>query len=64
MRRYCLCIDYKQNGIGQNSCGPLTQEEYRFGESEFEFKIRIEIKMKQLNLISNLFLMNFLIRTK
>ena len=39
-----LCIDYKQNGIGQNSCGPLTQEEYRFDESEFEFKIRIEIK--------------------
>ena len=37
-------IDYKQNGIGQNSCGPLTQEEYRFDESEFEFKIRIEIK--------------------
>ena len=39
-----LCSDYKQNGIGQNSCGPLTQEEYRFDESEFEFKIRIEIK--------------------
>lgn len=39
-----LCIDYKQNGIGQNSCGPLTQEKYRFSEKEFEFKIRIEAK--------------------
>lgn len=39
-----LCADYKQNGIGQNSCGPLTQEQYRFNEKEFEFKIRIEVK--------------------
>lgn len=39
-----LCVDYKQNGIGQNSCGPLTREEYRFNEKEFEFKLRIEIK--------------------
>ncbi len=39
-----LCIDYKQNGIGQNSCGPLTQEQYRFDEKEFDFAIRIEVK--------------------
>lgn len=39
-----LCVDYKQNGIGQNSCGPLTQKQYRFDEKEFEFKIRIEVK--------------------
>lgn len=39
-----LCVDYKQNGIGQNSCGPLTREEYRFDEKEFEFKLRIEVK--------------------
>lgn len=39
-----LCIDYKQNGIGQNSCGPLAMEKYRFNERNFEFKIRIEIK--------------------
>ena len=38
-----LCIDYKQNGIGQNSCGPLPLKEYRFDEKEFEWKIRIEI---------------------
>lgn len=41
-----LCIDYKQNGIGQNSCGPLPLPEYRFDEKEFEWKIRIEIKQK------------------
>lgn len=39
-----LCVDYKHNGIGQNSCGPLTQEQYRFNEKEFEFKLRIEVK--------------------
>lgn len=39
-----LCIDYKQNGIGQNSCGPLPLEEYRFDEKEFEWSIRIEVK--------------------
>ena len=39
-----LCVDYKQNGIGQNSCGPLTRPEYRFDEKEFEFKLRIEVK--------------------
>lgn len=39
-----LCIDYKQNGIGQNSCGPLTQKQYRFDETHFSFSIRIELK--------------------
>ncbi|MCH5209591.1 MAG: beta-galactosidase [Oscillospiraceae bacterium] len=39
-----LCVDYKQNGIGQNSCGPLPLKEYLFDEKEFEFKIRIEVK--------------------
>ena len=41
-----LCIDYKQNGIGQNSCGPLPLKEYRFDEKEFEWRIRIEVKQK------------------
>ncbi|MCC8160569.1 MAG: beta-galactosidase [Oscillospiraceae bacterium] len=39
-----LCVDYKQNGIGQNSCGPLARKEYRFDEREFDFKLRIEVK--------------------
>lgn len=39
-----LCIDYKQNGIGQNSCGPLPMKKYLLDEKEFEWSIRIEIK--------------------
>ncbi|MBR0088306.1 MAG: beta-galactosidase, partial [Clostridia bacterium] len=39
-----LCVDYKQNGIGQNSCGPLPLQEYRFDEKDFEWRIRIEVK--------------------
>ncbi len=39
-----LCVDYKQDGIGQNACGPLPLEEYRFDEKEFTWKIRIEVK--------------------
>ena len=39
-----LCVDYKQNGIGQNSCGPLPLPEYRFDEKEFEWNIRIEVR--------------------
>ncbi len=38
-----FCIDYRQNGIGQNSCGPPPLPEYRFDEKEFEWKIRIEL---------------------
>lgn len=33
-----LCVDYKQNGIGSQSCGPMLLEKYRFDETEFEFK--------------------------
>lgn len=32
-----LCVDYRQNGIGSNSCGPELLEFYRFGDREFEF---------------------------
>ncbi len=39
-----LCVDYKQNGVGQNSCGPLAMEKYRFSEKNFRFQIRIEVK--------------------
>lgn len=37
-----LCIDYRQNGIGSNSCGPELDEKYRFDEDEwvFEFTMR------------------------
>ncbi len=36
-----LCLDYKQNGIGSNSCGPELPREYAFGETAFTFKIRL-----------------------
>lgn len=34
-------IDYKQSGIGSNSCGPQLAEKYRFNEKEFTFRLKI-----------------------
>ncbi len=34
-------LDYRQNGIGSNSCGPELNEKWRFDEKEFYFSIRI-----------------------
>ena len=36
-----LCLDYAQNGIGSNSCGPEVLPEYRFDEEEFLFEIKL-----------------------
>ena len=36
-----LCLDYKQNGIGSNSCGPDLKEKYRFTEKEFRFEMTL-----------------------
>ncbi|MCI8615973.1 MAG: DUF4981 domain-containing protein [Lachnospiraceae bacterium] len=35
-----LCVDYRQSGIGSNSCGPKLIEKYRLDEKEFTFKVR------------------------
>ncbi len=32
-----LCIDYRQDGIGSNSCGPEPEEQYQFLEERFSF---------------------------
>lgn len=32
-----LCIDYMQNGIGSNSCGPKLIDKYRFDDDSFTF---------------------------
>ncbi len=32
-----LCLDYKQSGIGSNSCGPALLPQYRLEEEHFEF---------------------------
>lgn len=36
-----LCLDYRQNGIGSESCGPDLRKEYLFEEDEFTFKVRL-----------------------
>ena len=37
-----LIIDYKQSGIGSNSCGPELPEEYRFNEKEFSYNFYLK----------------------
>ena len=36
-----LCLDYKQNGIGSNSCGPLLSDKYKFNEEVFIFRMKL-----------------------
>lgn len=36
-----LCLDYAQNGIGSNSCGPVLSDPYRFDDVEFRFSIKL-----------------------
>ena len=36
-----LCIDYAQNGIGSNSCGPEVLEKYRLDEEQFAFGVEL-----------------------
>jgi beta-galactosidase len=40
-----LCIDYKQNGIGSNSCGPELLDKYCFNENEFNFLFEINFNV-------------------
>lgn len=36
-----LCLDYKQHGIGSNSCGPQVMDKYRFDEEQFLFRMTL-----------------------
>ena len=36
-----LCLDYAQNGIGSNSCGPVLEEKYRLNKENFDFEIKL-----------------------
>lgn len=36
-----VCLDYAQNGIGSNSCGPELRKEYQLDEEEFTFEIKL-----------------------
>ena len=38
-----LCLDYRQAGIGSNSCGPSLIEKYQFSEKEFNYALAWEI---------------------
>ena len=36
-----LCLDYGQNGIGSNSCGPNVMEQYRLDAETFRFPMKL-----------------------
>jgi beta-galactosidase len=36
-----LCVDYRHNGIGSNSCGPRLLSKYAFEETKFAFALRL-----------------------
>lgn len=42
-----LCIDYKQDGIGSNSCGPEPEERYLFAEEKFTFSFSLRTMQKK-----------------
>jgi len=37
-----LCLDYRQSGIGSNSCGPELLEKYRLNDPQFTFEFVLE----------------------
>lgn len=41
-----LCIDYRQSGIGSNSCGPELLEKYRLNEEKFHYQVYLIPKKK------------------
>ena len=36
-----LNLDFRQNGIGSNSCGPRLQKKYRFDEAKFTYEMNL-----------------------
>lgn len=44
-----FCIDYAQNGIGSNSCGPALSESYQFDDEEFLFAVKLVCYEKRLD---------------
>ncbi|MBE5949548.1 MAG: beta-galactosidase [Lachnospiraceae bacterium] len=38
---FTLCVDYKQSGVGSNSCGPELLPQYRMNDEEFSWKFRM-----------------------
>lgn len=44
-----LIIDYKQSGIGSNSCGPVLEEKYQLNESEIDFSFYLKFSENNNN---------------
>ncbi len=36
-----LCLDYEQNGMGSNSCGPKVMDKYKLNDKEIKFNIKL-----------------------
>jgi len=36
-----LCVDYRQSGVGSNSCGPELLEKYQLNDETFSFQVRL-----------------------
>ncbi len=36
-----VCVDYKQSGVGSNSCGPELLPQYRLDEKSFTYRMRL-----------------------
>ena len=41
MKETCVNIDYRQDGIGSNSCGPQLAPKWQLNETEFRFTFRL-----------------------
>ncbi len=42
-----LCLDYKQSGVGSNSCGPVLDKRWRLDETKFKWEISLYFGGKQ-----------------
>ena len=43
-----LCVDYRQSGIGSNSCGPELASGYQLKENKFDFEIRLKPEVVEM----------------
>ena len=42
-----VCLDYAQNGIGSNSCGPELRDEYQVDEETFVFEMKLLFRKEE-----------------
>ncbi len=41
-----LCLDYRQSGVGSNSCGPELAPRYRLEEQRFSFELKLQLESR------------------